>query len=224
MQERARRYVQRRPTWLGRMPRDGAAFVDSPVRTGGVPEKQAAPRGRRRRGHFGEQLEAVRAAVGYTPDDDASVQASKELIAPHVDEIVAAVYRQMLAQPETAMHFAGSNGVIDPQRVAMRRAAFSAWLRSVVGDPMDASTGEYLATIGHAQVRPRDAAEHRVKARHLVRTVSQVQTMFIAILASTIDEPDRLGRCAAAWCKRLIIHLDLLLAVYGATESSAHWY
>lgn len=51
-----------------------------------------------------------------------------------------------------------------------------------------------------------------------------MQRMFIAILARAIDEPDRLGRCAAAWCKHLIIHLDLLLAVYGATESSAHWY
>ena len=82
----------------------------------------------------------------------------------------------------------------------------------------------YVASVGHAHVRPREPIRPQIKAGYLLITMSWVQGLFIAILSDWCVDPVELGTHAAAWCRRLMMHLDLLLTVYGSTERSAHWY
>lgn len=212
MQVRPRRYVRRPRAWEA----EAGAALDS-----GAGE---APRGRRRRSHFGEHIEAACALFGYTYDDEARVTATAPIVLAQVDAISDAVYRHLLGQRVTAAHFSDAAGAIDRDRVAARLATFRDWLRTMVEDPLDADTGEVLASIGLTHVRPRDGADQRVKARYMTSTISVVQTMVIAALAGSVADPVELGAAASAWSRRLLIHLDLLLAVYGSAEGTAHWY
>ena len=221
--QRAQRYVRRRRVWPGASPEQVESTDGTSLPASALPAGNAPLQGRRRRSHFDERLDATRQLVGLTPEDEACIDDSRSPIAAHIGDVADDVYRGLLAQPETAAHFADARGVIDGGQIAMRRETFEEWLRSVVDNPLDAETAEYLASVGHAHVRP-EHTEHRIKARYLVSTISRVQALFTVILSGSYSEPEKLGRYVTAWNKRLMIHLDLLLAVYGATESTAHWY
>jgi Protoglobin len=223
MQQRAQRYVRRRRAWLGATSDSEEPAAGSHRPTGGASGAESALRGRRRRSPFNERLEATTGLVGFTQEDQAWIDESRAPLSAHVSDVAHDVYRGLLAEPETAVHFANARSAIDREQVAMRQETFEDWLRSVIDDPLDDETTAYLAAVGHAHVR-REHAESRIKARYLVSTISRVQTLFTTILVHSYSDPEKLARCAAAWSKRLMIHLDLLLAVYGSTESTAHWY
>lgn len=222
MQQRSQRYVRRRRGWLGT-----TSGNDAPENAGehlnGSRRAESAPRGRRRRSHFDERLDTTSAIVGLTPEDDACIAESRATIASQIPQVADDVYRALLSRPETAAYFTNAQGVVDSAQVTMRREAFEDWLHAVVEDPLDEETAAFLASVGRAHARGEETGG-RVKARYLLGTISRVQSSFLTILADTIADPKTLGACSAAWCKRLSIHLDLLLAVYGSTESSAHWY
>ena len=222
MQQRSQRYVRRQRGWIGQ----GAGSQDPGGEEGVLVTeavRKSVLRGRQRRSHFGKRLDTTSAIVGMTPDDQAWIAKSQAHITPHIAEVAEDVYRALLSRHETAAYFTNERGAIDRAQVAMRREAFEEWLHAVVEDPLDEETAEFLASVGRAHARPEGAGD-RIKARYLLGTISRVQSSFLAILSSKIAEPAALAACSAAWCKRLLIHLDLLLAVYGATESTAHWY
>lgn len=186
-------------------------------------DSEGGPRGRRRRINFAGRIEATRELVGYTSEDAARIEASSALISGHTGQMAEEIYRGLLARPETAVQFIDAAGAVDTTEVLMRRTAFEKWLRSVIVDPLDVRTADYLASVGHAHAR-RESAATRIKARYLLSTIGSVQAAFTRILAAAISDPAELGACISAWNKRLMIHLDMLLAVYGSTEGSAHWY
>jgi protoglobin len=217
MPEPARR--SRRPLASATVP---AAQADEPV---------AAPRGRRRRSGLAEHFARTRELIGAGSDDDDVVAGSRTLLRRHVDDVVDEVYRRLLAHPETAVQFADgrgalgdANGGVTGANVEMRRETFRQWLLSVIDGPLDAQMSEYVATVGHAHARPREASSGHIKAGFLLITMSWVQGLFLSILAEGCSDTAELARQAGAWCRRLMLHLDLLLAVYGSTERSAHWY
>lgn len=181
---------------------------------------------RRRAGSppFGARLEAACASVGVTAEDDVYIQMSRPLIAVHVEAMADEMYRHLRGRPELAAQFADRRGDVDQERLAAHRNDVLDWLLCVVEDPLDAETGEYLAHLGHAHVRPRYEPELQMKARHLVEMVTRVQVRFIEILARGYGDPEQYSRCAAAWSRRLMVHLDVLLAVYSATQGTPHWY
>jgi hypothetical protein len=88
----------------------------------------------------------------------------------------------------------------------------------------DARTSAYVASLGHTHARPDERSTVPIKASLLLITVSWVQSAFLTILSDECDDIAEFAEQAAAWNKRLLLHLDLLLAVYASTERSAHWY
>ena len=173
---------------------------------------------------FGARLEATCASVGITAEDDVYIQTSRPLVAAHVDDVADEIYRHLRTRPELAAQFSDHRGAVDRGRLAAHRVEVREWLVSVVNDPLDAETGEYLAHLGHAHVRPRNDPELQMKARYLVETVARVQVLFLDVLARAYADPEELAKCVAAWSRRLMVHLDILLAVYSATQGTPHWY
>lgn len=74
-------------------------------------------------------------------------------------------------------------------------------------------------TSNRARVGP---SESRVKARCLAACVARVQALFAGLLARSSSGPRELAARIAALSKRLMVHLDLLLAVCSSAESSPH--
>jgi hypothetical protein len=179
---------------------------------------------RSRSRQFGARLEATAESVGITRDDEDRIEASRSLIAARIDDVADEVYGHLRARPELVVQFADDRGSVDHDRLGAHRDDFREWLLCVINDPLDADTGEYIANVGHAHVRPRIQPENPLKARYLVDTIARVQALFIAILARSYSDPSELAKCASAWSRRLMVHLDLLLAVYSATQGNARWY
>jgi Protoglobin len=184
---------------------------------------EVAPR-RGHRAQFVEHVDAAARLVGWTPEDEACLEATRSLIHRQIEKITEDVYRQLLAHPEMATQFADATGTIPPERVRSQRDAFKQWFFTVVDGPLDELTVGYLASVGHEHVRPRGEHDTRLKARYALITTAQLQSQFLSVLGQHISDGKELARCAAAWCKRLMIHLDLLLAIHSSTERSAHWY
>jgi len=130
------------------------------------------------------------------------------------------VYGHLRTRPEFVAQFTDQRGQLDHDRLAAHRDAFTEWLFCIMDDPLDAETGEYLATIGHAFAR----SDGQLKARYLVETVARVQTLFQQTFAREYADRETLAACSAAWSRRLMVHLDVLLAVYSATQGTPHWY
>jgi hypothetical protein len=184
----------------------------------------SAPRGRRRLVRLDVRLAAAVDLVGFTAEDEASIEASRHVIAAHVDDVADEIERFLPVQPESAARFVGGPGRPDRAQVSQPRASFREWLHCVVQGSLDANTAGYLASFGLAHVRPHGPSESRVKARYLAACVARVQALFAGLLARSSSDPGELAACVSAWSKRLMVHLDLLLAVYSSAESSPHWY
>ena len=218
MQRGLQRYWRRPRGWLDESSDAGGSRMARTAETDGL------PRGRRHRQRFPEHLESTCHLVGYGEEDEALVQRTRGFIRPHVDEIAGGISRELRSHPETADYFAKAAPSSEGEQVGLSMETFKEWLASAVDDELDATTADYLASFGHAQVRPRNESGKAMKARFFVLSMSRVQCSLIAILSANIADPAELGACAAAWSKRLWIHLDLLFAVYSATEGSPHWY
>jgi Protoglobin len=223
MPEQAQRDVRRQRASL-RKP----AAERLPIRLfpeAGPPAERTGPRSSRRRANFGGHIENACLRLGYGSSDDEWVLASREAIAPHIPTIVAEIFHDLLLNAEMARQFEGPDGSISSDIVVARRQAFENWLYAAIDDPLDGITADYVASIAHAQVRPRGGGGERIKGRHVVAMVMRAQVLVLAILGELyFPNPQEFKQVAAAWSKRFSVHMDLLLTVYGATESSAHWY
>jgi hypothetical protein len=191
--------------------------------TGGA----ARPKGRRARQQFAARLAATCALIGYTEEDGARVRATGEVIRAHAGAVADVVYEQLLSRPETAVHFVrdGSRGGRGGRAyVAERSDALQAWLRLAVEAPLDEELAAHLAGIGRSHTARGGDPGVRVKGRFLLAAMSVVQAALADVLAREAESPREAARTIAAWNKLLMVHLDLLLAVYGAAEGNPHWY
>jgi len=179
-------------------------------------------RRRRAQDDFARRLATSRRLVGYTSSDEALVHASRAALRPRAGAIARTLYAHLVAQPETAAPFTLPDGRLDRGHLDAREETMAAWLTAAIDAPPDAALAARLARIGQAHIRPERGA--RVAGRYLVIMMSFLQTAIIAELERDAADPSALPATAAAWNKLLMIHLDLLLAVYDAAEGSPHWY
>lgn len=179
---------------------------------------------RRRRQSFAQRLEAARVVIGYTEADEARVRATGTILAPSADAIAGSVYRYLLSHPETAAYFILPDGRPDRAHLEARQQSLKAWLLSAIEAPLDERAATYLAGIGLAHTRRGGHLPTGVKGRHLLATISFVQTALIGLLDAAIADRAELLATIDAWNKLLMIHLDLFLAVRGSAEGNPHWY
>jgi hypothetical protein len=177
------------------------------------------PKGRRSRQQFAARLEATRALVGYTEEDEARVQATREAVLTQAEAIANTVYERLLSRPETAAQF--THDGVRPDRAYV---AFQEWLRLAVEAPLDERLAAHLAGIGRTHTARGGDPGVRVKGRYLVAAMSVVQTVLAGLLAEAGGDPRDVAAAIAAWNKLLMVHLDMFLAVYGAAEGNPHWY
>jgi hypothetical protein len=181
--------------------------------------------GGRKRGHgFAQRLSRSRAFLGYTDADAALVKATRGVVLADSDAIAGAVVAYLLSHRETAVQFARADGRTDPAAVEARQESFKKWLGVAAEAPLDADLSEYLAEVGRSHTGRDRGAGTRVNARYVLATMGFVNTELVRILGDAIDDRATLTASIAAWSKLLMIHLDLFLAVYASTASTAHWY
>lgn len=181
--------------------------------------------GGRRRGHgFVQRLASTRAFLRYTEEDEALVNASRDIVMANADAIVGEVYVYLLSHRETAVHFTQADGRTDRGAVDARHGSLKKWLAMAIEAPLDERLSSYLAEVGRSHTGRDRGAGARVKGRYMLATMSFLQAELIMVLEGAIVDRPALVATIAAWSKLLMIHLDLFLAVYASSEGTAHWY
>lgn len=166
----------------------------------------------------------MRSLVAYTPDDEARVRATRNLLLPQADAIADAVYAHLLSHPETRLFFVRPDGTPDEEHLALRKKTLKEWLLNAIEGSLDERTADYLAGVGRAHARRGGDPNVRVKARYLLVTMSFAQTALSALLDSAIEDRAEMAATVRAWNKLLMLHLDLFLSVYDSAEATPHWY
>ena len=224
MDGRAQRYLRRPRAPGGRDEFESSLAGEDTLRAGDGGDDEKPHHRRHRPPHFAERMESMRSLLRYAPADESWVLRTSVILRPHVRRIAEDVFGQLLASQETARYFSGAQGVVDADQVAMQVAALTQWLGSVIDSPLDGETAEFVASVGHAHVRPRTPGNGPIKGRYLLAATSAIQSSVIKIMGDAIADPRDAAASADAWCKRLMIHLDLLFAVYASTQASGRWY
>ena len=105
---------------------------------------------------------------------------------------------------------------MDEERLARRKHTLIRWLRETAACDLDERFAGYLLAMGISHGYPPAHREHLgpVPSRHMIGTISFVQTAIADLLLREMDDTELALRTSMAWNKLLMVELVMLLAGY----------
>jgi hypothetical protein len=207
MQVRSQRYVRRRRT----------------AEEDGTPTSPNILRPRRRATRFDGHSTTTPVLFDVTAEDDEIAVETAQLLAPKAEEIADEVFNRMLAhlnRDHQLVDGVGSSG----DDASTRRRDFRDWVDAMIREPAAPATSERSAGIALSYARPPGALSSPIPARYLLSAIGHLQASMLSRLAASYDDVQQLARVGSVWNRRLLMHGDVLLAVYGASAGKPHWY
>ena len=154
--------------------------------------------------------------VGLNQDGLELIQATREVVLEHGEELTASVYDNFLDFPETRRFFVDEHGEINEDRLTRRKHSLMRWLRGSVDFQMDQDYPIRVLAMGIVHSHPPLHRAHlgSVPSRFMIGTISYIQSAVADLLRRELEDPDFAMRAAAAWSKMLMLQLDIMLAGY----------
>ncbi len=154
--------------------------------------------------------------VGLDQEGLALIQATREVVLAHGEELTASVYDNFLDFPESRRFFADEHGDVNEDRLTRRKHSLMRWLRGSIDFQMDEDYPIRVLAMGIVHSHPPLHRSHlgSVPARFMIGTISYIQSAVADLLRREMDDPDLAMRAAAAWNKMLMLQLDIMLAGY----------
>ncbi len=154
--------------------------------------------------------------VGLDQDGLDLIQATREVVLEHGDDLTASVYDNFLEYPETRRFFADERGEINDERLTRRKHSLMRWLRGSIDFQVDTDYPIRVLAMGIVHSHPPLHRAHlgSVPARFMIGTISYIQSAVTDLLRRELDDPDMAIRAASAWSKMLMLQLDIMLAGY----------
>jgi hypothetical protein len=144
------------------------------------------------------------------------IQATRDVVLDHGEELTASVYDNFLDFPETRRFFADERGEINEDRLTRRKHSLLRWLRGSIDFQMDQDYPIRVLAMGIVHSHPPLHRAHlgSVPSRFMVGTISYIQSAVADVLRRELGDPDLAMRATAAWNKMLMLQLDIMLAGY----------
>ena len=144
------------------------------------------------------------------------IQATREVVLAHGEELTASVYDNFLDFPESRRFFADAAGEVNEERLTRRKHSLMRWLRGSIDFRMDEDYPIRVLAMGIVHSHPPLHRAHlgSVPARFMVGTISFIQSAVADLLRRELPDPDLALRAASAWNKMLMLQLDIMLAGY----------
>ena len=136
--------------------------------------------------------------VGLDQDGLELIQATREVVLAHGEELTASVYDNFLDFPESRRFFSDEHGNINEERLTRRKHSLMRWLRGSIDFQMDEDYPIRVLAMGIVHIG----------------TISYIQSAVADLLRQELDDPDLAMRAASAWNKMLMLQLDIMLAGY----------
>ena len=154
--------------------------------------------------------------VGLDQEGLELIQATREVVLTHGEELTASVYDNFLDFPESRRFFSDEHGNINEDRLTRRKHSLMRWLRGSIDFQMDDDYPIRVLAMGIVHSHPPLHRAHlgSVPARFMIGTISYIQSAVADLLRRELDDPDLAMRAASAWNKMLMLQLDIMLAGY----------
>ena len=154
--------------------------------------------------------------VGLNQEGLELIQATREVVLAHGEELTASVYDNFLDFPESRRFFADEHGEINEERLARRKHSLMRWLRGSIDFQIDEDYPIRVLAMGIVHSHPPLHRAHlgSVPSRFMIGTISYIQSAVADLLRRELDDPDLAMRAVTAWNKMLMLQLDIMLAGY----------
>lgn len=154
--------------------------------------------------------------VGLDREGLELIQATRDVVLDHGEELTASVYDNFLDFPETRRFFANEQGEVNEERLTRRKHSLLRWLRGSIDFQIDQDYPIRVLAMGIVHSHPPLHRAHlgSVPSRFMVGTISYIQSAVAEVLRSELEDQDLAARAAMAWNKMLMLQLDIMLAGY----------
>ena len=154
--------------------------------------------------------------VGLDEAELARIQATRDLVLEHGEEITAAVYDRFLEFPESRRFFADENGQVNEERLTRRKHSLLRWLRGSIDFKIDEDYPIRILATGIVHSHPPTHRAHlgSTPSRFMIGAMSYIHSLVAELLIGKMDDPREAALAALAWNKMLMVQLDIMLAGY----------
>ncbi len=154
--------------------------------------------------------------VGLDQEGLELIQATREVVLAHGEELTASVYDNFLDYPETRRFFVDEEDEVNEERLTRRRHSLMRWLRGSIDFQVDSDYPIRVLAMGIVHSHPPLHRAHlgSVPARFMVGTIAFIQAAVTDLLRREMEDRDLAIRAASAWNKMLMLQLDIMLAGY----------
>ncbi len=154
--------------------------------------------------------------VGLDEAELARIQATRDLVLDHGEEITAAVYDRFLEFPESRRFFADENGQVNEERLTRRKHSLLRWLRGSIDFKIDEDYPIRILATGIVHSHPPTHRAHlgSTPSRFMIGAMSYIHSLVAELLIGKMDDPREAALAGLAWNKMLMVQLDIMLAGY----------
>ncbi|RMF33174.1 MAG: protogloblin ApPgb [Chloroflexi bacterium] len=167
-----------------------------------------------------EELEDLKKAVLFGPEDEKYLRMAGEVLADQVDEILDLWYGFVGSHPHLLYYFTdGEGNALDDYLAAVRRR-FGQWILDTCNRPYDQTWLDYAYEIGLRHHRSKKNQTDGVKAvphinhRYLVAFIYPITATIKPFLAKKGHSPEEVEKMHQAWFKSVVMQVALWSAPY----------
>lgn len=163
-----------------------------------------------------DELAELQRSLLFTEDDMKALRMSREVLEPHVEELVGVWYGFVGANPHLLKHFTDQDtGKPDSEYLSRVRARFEQWVLDTAAANYDQDWLDYQFEIGrrHHRSGKNDTdganATPQVEFRHLVALTIPITTTIRPFLERAGHAPEQVEAMHAAWVKSVLMQAIL---------------
>jgi len=166
-----------------------------------------------------EAFERVCAATLFTDEDRKALREAKEIVAPHVEELLDVWYGFVGSHDFLLASFSGPEGP-NGDYLARVRARFGRWVLDTLEAEYDQAWLDYQAEVGRRHARGknetdgvRETPDH-VAYRYVVALIYPIYATIRDFLAKGARDAEHLERMHQAWLKAVILNVAVWSQAY----------
>ncbi len=173
-----------------------------------------------------DDLAELKAAVGLTAGDDATLRSAGEVLAPRAVDMVAAWRGQVGQHPFLARYSAHPDGTPNPDYAAASTLRFDRWVIDACTRPFDQAWLDQQHEIGLRHNRAKknqtdhaDSVDH-IPLRYLLAFTAVIITTARSFLSDGRHTAERVEEMHAAFTKSVMLHVTVWTRAY---TSGTQW-
>ncbi|MGI9156097.1 MAG: protoglobin domain-containing protein [Marmoricola sp.] len=167
-----------------------------------------------------DDLDQLKAAVGFTADDEQALRDAGAILADQADDMVTAWRAQLAEHPHLAQYSAHPDGTPNPEYSAASKPRFDRWIIDACTRPLDQAWLDYQHEIGLRHTRAKknitdhaDSLDH-IPLRYLLAFTAVVITSSRASLAAEGQSADQVDRMHVAYTRSVMLHVTVWTRPY----------